>query len=272
VDNVPGVDKVGPKTAAKWIADFGSLDGVVAAAASIKGVAGENLRKALDWLPTGRKLITVVTDCDLTGHVPAGRRWKALALREVDRRRPAGLLPALRLQDLAQGTGGGAAWRAGGALPPEAARPTAGRAAGARVRDRHHLGALRRLAAADAGRRPGGAGHRDRFAGPMRARIVGISFATEPGRAAYVPLAHDYPGAPEQLPLRRGAGAAAALAGRRGRAKLGQNIKYDLHVLANHGITVRGYRTTPCCRAMCWKRTSRTAWKAWPSATWAARA
>ncbi|MFY9510530.1 MAG: 5'-3' exonuclease H3TH domain-containing protein, partial [Rubrivivax sp.] len=84
VDNVPGVEKVGPKTAAKWIAEHGSLDGVVAAADSIKGVAGENLRKALDWLPTGRKLITVVTDCDLQDHVAGWPALEALALREVD--------------------------------------------------------------------------------------------------------------------------------------------------------------------------------------------
>ena len=85
VDNVPGVDKVGPKTAAKWIADHGSLDGVVAAAAGIKGVAGDNLRKALDWLPTGRKLITVVTDCDLAAQVPGWPALDALGLREDDR-------------------------------------------------------------------------------------------------------------------------------------------------------------------------------------------
>ena len=89
VDNVPGVDKVGPKTAAKWIADHGSLDGVVAAAASIKGAVGDNLRKALDWLPTGRRLITVLTDCDLAGHVDGWPALEALALREADR---AGLL------------------------------------------------------------------------------------------------------------------------------------------------------------------------------------
>ena len=103
VDNVPGVEKVGPKTAAKWIADYGSLDGVVAAADSIKGVAGENLRKALGWLPQGRRLITVVTDCDLTGHV---ENWPALGGAGAARsrpHRPARLLPALRLQDLAEG-------------------------------------------------------------------------------------------------------------------------------------------------------------------------
>src|SRR3990167_1628073 len=84
VDNVPGVEKVGPKTAAKWIAEHGSLDGVIAAAASIKGVAGENLRRALDWLPTGRRLVTVKLDCDLSGHLPQWPELEALALREPD--------------------------------------------------------------------------------------------------------------------------------------------------------------------------------------------
>jgi DNA polymerase-1 len=86
VDNVPGVEKVGPKTAAKWLQEYGSLDNIVARAGEIKGVAGENLRKALDWLPTGRALLTVKTDCDLTGWVagpagagrdPAGRQRRA---------------------------------------------------------------------------------------------------------------------------------------------------------------------------------------------------
>jgi DNA polymerase-1 len=85
VDNVPGVDKVGPKTAAKWLADHGSLDGVIAAAASIKGVAGDNLRGALDWLPQARRLVTVVTDCDLAGHVPGWPALDGLALQDVNR-------------------------------------------------------------------------------------------------------------------------------------------------------------------------------------------
>ena len=85
VDNVPGVDKVGPKTAAKWIAEHGSLDGVMAAAAGMKGAAGENLRKALDWLPQGKRLVTVVTDCDLSGHVPGWPGLDALAFKPVER-------------------------------------------------------------------------------------------------------------------------------------------------------------------------------------------
>ena len=84
VDNVPGVPKVGPKTAVKWIQEHGSLDGVIAAAEQIKGVAGENLRATLGWLPTGRRLITVKTDCDLAAQVPAWPALDALALRAPD--------------------------------------------------------------------------------------------------------------------------------------------------------------------------------------------
>src|SRR5450830_1729568 len=69
VDNVPGVPKVGPKTAAKWLLEYGSLDALVERAAEVKGAAGENLRGALDKLPLSRKLVTIRTDCDLAGHV-----------------------------------------------------------------------------------------------------------------------------------------------------------------------------------------------------------
>ena len=85
VDNVPGVDKVGPKTAVKWLTEYGSLDDVVAAADRIGGAVGENLRRALDWLPMARKLVTVVTDCDLSAQVPGWPALDTLALREVDR-------------------------------------------------------------------------------------------------------------------------------------------------------------------------------------------
>ena len=70
VDNVPGVDKVGPKTAVKLLQEYGSLDALVARAAEVKGAVGENLRKALDWLPKGRALVTIRTDCDLKDHIP----------------------------------------------------------------------------------------------------------------------------------------------------------------------------------------------------------
>ena len=84
IDNVPGVEKVGPKTAAKWLQEYGSLDAVVQNADKIKGVAGENLRKALDWLPTGRQLLTIKTDCDLGGWVEGLPRLDAIALCAPD--------------------------------------------------------------------------------------------------------------------------------------------------------------------------------------------
>jgi len=85
VDNVPGVQKVGPKTAAKWLMEYGSLDNLLQNADAIKGVAGENLRQALDWLPTGRQLVTMKTDCDLSAYVPNLPALDALHLAEPDK-------------------------------------------------------------------------------------------------------------------------------------------------------------------------------------------
>ncbi|MCA0241472.1 MAG: DNA polymerase I [Proteobacteria bacterium] len=263
VDNVPGVDKVGPKTAAKWIAEHGSLDGVVAAAAGIKGVAGDNLRQALDWLPTGRKLITVRTDCDLGAQLPGWPALQALALRAVDRE---GLLAfyqrygfrawrkeleeALGVAVAGQALATSTAAPAAAAAPSVAAAadgPPAAPAAPAAELAREYETItdwprfehwLQRLRAAELVALDTETDSLD----AMVAQIVGLSFAVEPGRAAYVPLGHDYPGAPEQLPrdevlarLRPWLEDAAA-------AKLGQNIKYDLHVFANAGIAVQGYR------------------------------
>jgi len=241
VDNVPGVDKVGPKTAAKWLADHGSLDGVVAAADSIKGAVGENLRRALDWLPTARKLVTVVTDCDLTGHVAGWPALDALALRETDK--PAlhdffqrfGFKTWLREIDPAAPAGETAAAGAGSAAAPLPGPAPAGVYETITTWD--HLDAwLARLRQAALVALDTETDSLD----AMRARIVGISFATEPGHAAYVPLAHTYPGAPEQLPLDEVLARLRPWLEDAGRPKLGQNIKYDLHVFANHGITVQG--------------------------------
>lgn len=238
VDNIPGVDKVGPKTAAKWIADFGSLDGVIAAAGTIKGVAGENLRKALDWLPRGRELVTVKCDCDLAGHVEGWPQIESLALREVDR---PGLLAFYQRF-------GFKTWRReledalGDSAPAPAAAPAAPAIALAReyetVTTWERLDAwievLRRapLAALDT--------ETDSL-DALAARIVGISFAVEPGRAAYVPTGHSYADAPAQLPLDGVLERLRPWLEDPAAHKLGQNIKYDLHVLANHGIAVQGY-------------------------------
>ncbi len=252
VDNVPGVDKVGPKTAAKWIADFGSLDGVVAAADAIKGVAGENLRKALDWLPQGRRLITVVTDCDLAGHVDGWPSLDALALREVDRdglldfyqrygfrtwrRELEGELGAAQAQRAAAGEGSaGVASGAGDDPPPAPHAPVAREYETVTTLERlDHW--IARLQAAELSALDTETDSLD----ALRARIVGISFAVEPGRAAYVPTGHVYPGAPEQLELDTVLARLRPWLEDASRPKVGQNVKYDLHVFANHGIAVRG--------------------------------
>ncbi len=251
VDNVPGVDKVGPKTAAKWIAEHGSLEGVMAAAAGMKGAAGENLRKALDWLPQGKRLVTVVTDCDLSGHVPGWPELEALAFKPADRD------PLLAFYTRF----GFKTWRkeledAQAAPPPpvqgdeappgEPATPAATGADAAGAIAKHYETIvsfdaldvwLARIAAAPLTAVDTETDSLD----PMRAQIVGISFSVKPGEAAYIPLRHSYAGAPDQLPfddvlarLKPWLEDAAA-------AKLGQNIKYDTHVLANAGIAVRGY-------------------------------
>jgi DNA polymerase I len=252
VDNVPGVDKVGPKTAVKWLEQYGTLDGVVAAAAEIKGVVGENLRKALDWLPLGRRLITVVCDADLTGHVAGWPGLEALALQPVDRQ---GLLDFYvrngfrtwrqeleAVGDLAappapSGGSATAAQPSPEAVAPMPAVPLAREYE--TVLDRPALERwMERLQAADLVALDTETDSLD----AMRARLVGISLAVEPGRAAYIPLTHDGPGAPDQLPLDEVLQRLKPWLEDAGRAKVGQHVKYDTHVLANHGITVRGYR------------------------------
>ena len=257
VDNVPGVDKVGPKTAVKWLAAHGSLDGVMAAAGGIPGAVGENLRKALDWLPQGKRLVTVVTDCDLSAHLPGFPGVEQLALLPVDE---AGLLEFYQRF-------GFRAWRkelesslgvkpdgAATAVPSAAndlfdpaeqpvavlALPNASTlpATYETILTFEQLGTwTRRLRSAPLAALDTETDSLD----PMRARIVGISFAVQPGEAAYVPLRHDFPGAPDQLPLGAVLAALQPWLEDAAAAKVGQNIKYDTHVLANHGITLRGW-------------------------------
>ena len=256
VDNVPGVDKVGPKTAAKWIAEHGSLDGVIAAAGGIKGTAGENLRKALDWLPQGRRLVTVVTDHDLGPHLAGWPGVEALAMQAVDE---AGLLDfyqrfGFKAWRKELETSLGAAAPAGG-TPDLLAGATGNTSATATtaasqpdnsglarryetVLTLDHLQAwITRLQAAPLAALDTETDSLD----PMRARIVGISFAVQPGEAAYVPLQHDFAGAPDQLPLDAVLALLKPWLQDAKAAKVGQNIKYDTHVLANHGVAVQGW-------------------------------
>ncbi|MFM8637295.1 MAG: 5'-3' exonuclease H3TH domain-containing protein, partial [Betaproteobacteria bacterium] len=253
VDNVPGVEKVGPKTAAKWIAEYGSLDGVIAAAASIKGAAGENLRKALDWLPMGRRLVTVKCDCDLAAAIQGWPALERLALREVDQAalhdfyQRYGFRTWLRELD-AQGVRGrtppaeaGAASRTAADAPaadpvviPPLTEPVLYETVSTPEQFQAWLQRIRSapLVAFDT--------ETDSL-DPMAARLVGLSFSVTPGQAAYIPLHHDYPGVPQQLDAAMVLEALRPWFEDATAAKLGQNIKYDLHVMANAGITVRGY-------------------------------
>jgi DNA polymerase I len=254
VDNVPGVEKVGPKTAAKWIAEYGSLDGVIAAAEKIKGVAGENLRKALDWLPMGRKLVTVKVDCDLCEYVAGWPALEALAFKPVDE---AGLLDFYNRngfktwkRELETRVGGTSPSHGAPATPELAPGQTADLFADAPVPpapvERHYetltewprLDAwLERLQQAPLAALDTETDSLD----AMQARIVGISFSVQPGEAAYVPLRHEGPDAPTQLPLDEVLARLKPWLEDATRPKVGQNIKYDTHVFANHGIQVQGY-------------------------------
>jgi len=258
VDNVPGVDKVGPKTAVKLLEEHGSLDGVVGAAAQIKGAVGENLRRALDWLPMGRKLVTVVTDCDLSAQVPGWPSLDALALREVDKPGLAAFYQRFGFRSWLKELGGAGEAAAGagsakGAAPSTAPRGAETTSAAPRpappqftiAREYETVTTLGRLDAWIERLQSAPLAALDTETDsldPVRARIVGISFAVEPGRAAYVPVAHNYPGAPEQLALEVVLARLKPWLEDETRAKLGQNTKYDRHVFANQGIAVAGVR------------------------------
>ncbi len=254
VDNVPGVEKVGPKTAARWLAEHGSLDGVMAAAPGMGGATGENLRRALDWLPMGRRLVTVKTDCDLSASVPGWPGLDALALQPLQ---APGLLGfyvrhgfrswrrELEEQGVAPAAGVGPAPTVAASGPLAAAHgdPTAAAPAVALAREYETVATMERLQAWLERLRAAPLVAFDTETDsldPMRARLVGLSFAVEPGRAAYVPLAHAGPDAPEQLPLQQVLDCLRPWLEDAGAPKLAQHAKYDVHVLANHGIALRG--------------------------------
>jgi DNA polymerase-1 len=237
-DNIPGVPGVGPVTAAKWLREYGSLDNLVANAAAISGKIGEKLRAGLEQLPLSRQL--AMLDCavplpmtvdDLRPAPPDAAALRALYerfefrswLRDLpaDRHEPLEptpvTAPAQTVLDLAEPSN----------------QPTHYQL----VLDQAALDAwLERLRTAEL------------FAfdtettslNYLDARIVGVSFAVNPCEAAYVPLAHDYPGAPDQLNRESVLEQLRPLLEDPSRPKLGQHLKYDSHVLANHGIALRG--------------------------------
>jgi DNA polymerase-1 len=237
VDNVPGVVGVGPKTAAKWISEYGSLDGVMAAAPSIKGAAGENLRKALDWLPQGRRLVTVATDCDLSGQVPGWPAFESLAFAPIDVARLIAFYEHYDFKSFKRELD-----RASGASTPvEAFAPTAAPVIEKRYETVLTEAALNAWLAKIEQAELTAIDTETDSLDAMRARIVGISLSVAVGEAAYFPLRHSYAGAPDQLPIETVLERLKPWLENPAALKLGQNVKYDVHVFANAGIQVRGY-------------------------------
>jgi DNA polymerase-1 len=220
-DNIPGVPGVGPKTAAKWLAEYHDLDTIMARADEIPGKAGENLRDSLPRLPLFRRLATIVCDLDLPVTPDA------LTLRPPDQQRLEALYKKYELKSLLRRVGG---------EPQNDAPPAEGFEYETVLTVERLEAWLKDVEAADLV----ALDTETTSLNYMQAKIVGISLCVEPGRAAYIPLAHSYPGAPPQLDrdgvLER---MKAWLEGEA--AKVGHHLKYDTHVLRNHGIALRGF-------------------------------
>ncbi|MEW6480900.1 MAG: DNA polymerase I [Pseudomonadota bacterium] len=248
VDNVPGVHKVGPKTAVKLLQEYGSVDNLMAQAAQIKGAVGENLRQALDWLPIGRQLLTIKTDCDLDGWVPGLPALDSVRMGEPQKEPLRTFYETYGFKGLAKALGGGEAATPAPAVAPGGtddlfAEPaaTAPRASNLAYDTLLTWDAfdrwLAKIEAADLVAIDTETTSLDE----MVAQIVGISFSVTPGEAAYIPLKHEGPDAPAQLPLEEVLARLKPWLQNPARHKLGQHIKYDRHVFANHGIEVQGY-------------------------------
>ncbi|WP_175681237.1 DNA polymerase I [Burkholderia cenocepacia] len=238
VDNVPGVEKCGPKTAVKWLTQYDTLDSVIEHAGDIKGVVGDNLRRALDFLPLGRQLVTVDTSCDLTPHlesIEASLKSDGEArdlLRDIFARY--GFKTWLREVDSAPAEGGGADAPEGEPAPVIAADV---------VREYDTIQTWEQF---DAWFAKINAAVLTAFdtettaLDPMLARLVGLSFSVEPGKAAYLPVAHRGPDMPEQLPLDEVLARLKPWLESADRKKVGQHLKYDAQVLANYDIALNG--------------------------------
>jgi DNA polymerase-1 len=229
-DNIPGVPKVGPKTAVKWLSEYGSLDEIVARAEEIKGKVGENLRASLEQIPLSRQLATIKCDVDLD------QGPEQLARTEPNRDALVEWYRRLEFKSwLAELLGGEP--ESGEEAPAEETAPAPSDAHYDTVLDQAALDRwLARLEAAELFAFDTETTSLDY----MQAEIVGVSFAVEPGAAAYVPLAHDYVGAPAQLDRADVLERLRPLLEDPARAKVAQHAKYDMNVLARYGIALRG--------------------------------
>ncbi|MFZ3088722.1 MAG: DNA polymerase I, partial [Methylotenera sp.] len=243
-DNVPGVEKVGPKTAVKWLKQYGSLENIIANANEISGVVGENLRKALPWLPTARELITIRCDVGIRENL------KDLAPQPPDKAKLAALFDHFdfkswrrELDKMPDSVPTAISARA----EPQQAHTTdmfatahytanTSRSYEAILSEEHLDRWLKKISAASLFCFDTETTSLD----PMTAKLVGMSFSVEPGSAAYLPLKHDYFDAPAQLNFAATLAKIKPILENPSIKKVGQNLKYDKHVLANHDITLNG--------------------------------
>lgn len=229
VDNIPGVPKVGPKTAAKWLNEYGSLDELIAKAEEVKGKVGENLRDSLEQLPLSRALTQIKCDVDLPLHfadlVPTepdvavlGKFYHEFEFKSW-------------LEEVEPVGGANDAVGANEVVQEQVETDYD------LILDEGQLSEwVQRLS------------EQELFAidtettsvNYMDAELVGFSFAVSPGRAAYLPVAHDYPGAPDQISLETAITALRPVLENSAIAKVGQNLKYDMSVLARYGVAIEG--------------------------------
>ncbi len=236
-DNVPGVEKVGPKTALKWLNEYHTLDNIVANASQFSGVVGENLRKALDWIPKAKDLITIRCDLDID------KNWNNLKPKAQDQFALENLYQRFEFKNWLNEIKDGAhkennssyvsAEKISIKSPSQFISKikydtifdeTLLNGWLKKVKEKSYLCVDTETNSLD----------------PMQAKIVGISMAVTPGEAAYIPLAHDYPGTAKQLSLDHTLSLLKPILEDEQIKKIGQNIKYDSHVFLNHGIHLKG--------------------------------
>jgi DNA polymerase-1 len=250
IDNIPGIDKVGPKTAAKWLNEYGTLDQLVANAAAIGGKVGDNLRAGLQTLELSRKLATIDSnlelDCDL----------ESLVRREPNKDRLRELYTRLEFRQLLRQIDGGAAPGTAPTPPPAvesaaaAARPPTNYETVLTTADLQRW--IDRLQSAELMALHVEAVSLDY----MEAEIVGLAFSIEPGSAAYVPFAHDYAGAPQQLAAATVLEALRPLLENEQLPKIGHHLKYGQHALKRKGIELRGVRFDSMLESYVWNSTA----------------
>jgi DNA polymerase-1 len=250
-DNVPGVEKVGPKTAVKWLEQYGSLDNIVANADHVAGKVGENLRAALDWLPTARELITIRCDVGIREHFDEliqqapdkeklaelfdrfeFRSWK----RELEANNIGNATKSPTLQDNIHESYNAPSLKPTQDLFQSNYQPNTSRNFETILSNAQLDAWLAKLSTAPLICFDTETTSLD----PMTAKIVGMSFSVAAGSAAYLPLKHDYFDAPEQLNFAETLSKIKPILENDLIKKVGQNLKYDCHVLANHGIALNG--------------------------------